>query len=162
MPTRSYLLYVSFESEIMTWFPYICFLVTLIIIWFMPKHLTKVEIYVTWFVVGLINLSSDIILSFVFHLYELGPKGVQLSVHFIELTLGSTHGIIYLNFMPHDVKRFIPYFFAWIAYSILLESALLYFGFITYSGWSLWYSGIYYAVALVYTRWHLNFIRSGK
>ncbi|WP_400243912.1 hypothetical protein AB3U99_22240 [Niallia sp. JL1B1071] len=146
----------------MMWFPYIYLIFTLIIIWFMPKRLTKVEIYVTWFVVALINLSSDIILSFVFHMYELGPKGVQLSVHLIELTLGSIHGILYLNFMPHDVKKFIPYFFAWFVYSILLESILIYFGFITYSGWSLWYSGIYYVIALIYTRWHLNFIRSGK
>ncbi|EOR23249.1 hypothetical protein A499_13731 [Niallia nealsonii AAU1] len=94
----------------MMWFPYLYLLLTLIILLFMPKRLTKVEIYVTWFVVALINLSSDLILSFVFHMYELGPKGVQLSVHFIELTLGATHGIIYLNFMPQHFKSYIPIF----------------------------------------------------
>ena len=146
----------------MIWFPYSYLAVTLIIIWFMPKHLTKKEIYVTWFVVALINLSSDVILSLVFHLYELGPNGVQLYVHIIELTLGSTHGIIYLNFMPHGLRKFIPYFFGWLVYSILLESILIYFGFVTYSEWKLWYSGIYYAVALGYARWHLAFIRSEK
>lgn len=146
----------------MMWFPYLYLLLTLIIILFMPKRLTKVEIYVTWFVVALINLSSDLILSFVFHMYELGPKGVQLSVHFIELTLGATHGIIYLNFMPQHFKNYIPYFCAWLFYSVLLEFLLLSFEFLTYSGWHLWYSRIYYAFALLYTRWHLTFIRSEK
>ncbi|HWJ79950.1 MAG TPA: hypothetical protein VNR61_17955 [Niallia sp.] len=146
----------------MAWFPYVILFLALLLIWYMPKHLSKVEIYVTWFVIALINLSVDIVLSFVFNLYELGEEGIQLSVHIIELSLGSAHGIIFLNFMPQKRKRFLSYFLFWLIYSVLLEAGLVHFKFIHYSGWKLWYSFIFYSLALLYTRWHLFFIRSGK
>ena len=146
----------------MIWFPYVVLCITLLIIWLMPKHLSKVEVYATWSVVALINLSIDVVLSFVFHLYELGEEGVQLSVHLIEITLGSANGIIFLNFMPHDRNKFLLYSIFWLGYSVLLEFSLVYFGFIHYYGWKLWHSAIFYCFSFLFIRWHLFFIRSGK
>lgn len=146
----------------MIWLPYLVLFVALIIICFMPKRLSKVEIYVTWFVVALINSSVDIVLSFCFHLYSLAGEGIQFSVHIIEITLGSAHAILYLNFMPVKKRAFLWYLSGWLVYSVALEAIFVHFDFIHYSGWKLWYSAIFYIVALLYTRWHLFFIRSKK
>ncbi len=57
--------------------PNLSLFINLVIIRFMPKYLTKKEIYISWFVVALFNLSSDIVLSLYFRLYELNGDGVQ-------------------------------------------------------------------------------------
>ena len=140
--------------------PYLFLFISLVIIRFMPKHLTKKEIYISWLVVALINLSSDIVLSLYFRLYELNGDGVQLSVHIIELTLGASYGIIFLNFMPKTMKRFIVYCVYWLIFSLLFESLLAYTDFIHYFEWNIWYSALYYLAAFFFIRWHLHFIRS--
>ncbi|WP_216772736.1 hypothetical protein [Metabacillus halosaccharovorans] len=142
--------------------PYLSLFINLVIIRFMPKHLTNKEIYISWFVVALINLSSDIVLSLYFRLYELNGDGVQLSVHIIELTLGASYGIIFLNFMPKAMKRFIVYCVYWLIFSLIFESLLVYTDFIHYFEWNIWYSALYYLAAFFFIRWHLYFIRSGN
>lgn len=126
----------------------------------MPKRLTKVEIYISWFVIAMINLSSDVVLDLVFNLYSLNGGKVQLSVHFIEWTLSASYGIIYLNFLPHKRIQFIIYLFGWLLYSCLFEYMLVHFNFINYSGWKLWFSVPYYLFALLFMKWHLKFIKS--
>ncbi|WP_127588797.1 hypothetical protein [Paenibacillus koleovorans] len=64
----------------MWWSTYFALAINLIIIAFMPKRLTKVEIYVTWIIIVCINLSSDIILALYFKLYELDEPGIQFMV----------------------------------------------------------------------------------
>jgi hypothetical protein len=143
----------------MWWFTYIALVVNLLIIWFMPKRLTRSEIYVTWLIIACINLSADIILALYFKLYELDGKGIQLGVHFLELTLSPSYGIIYLNFMPRTVKNFIWYLIGWVSISVLFEYVLIHFRFINYSGWELWYSALFYPIPFLFLRWHLDFIR---
>lgn len=106
----------------MYWFPYLSLAINLIIIWFMPKRLTNKEIYVSWAVIALINLSTDVMLSLYFRLYELNGGGVQLWVHIIELTLGASFGIIFLNFMPESRRSFFFYTAAWVIFSVLLRN----------------------------------------
>lgn len=65
----------------MYWFPYSALAVNLLIIWLMPKSLTNKEIYVSWFVVALINMSTDLVLSLYFRLYEL--MAGEFSLEFI-------------------------------------------------------------------------------
>ncbi|MEK3853799.1 hypothetical protein [Cytobacillus sp. FSL H8-0458] len=36
----------------MYWVPYLSLAINLIVIWFMPKHLTNKEIYVSWAVIA--------------------------------------------------------------------------------------------------------------
>ncbi len=145
----------------MYWLPYTILVINLLIIWFMPKRLTNKEIYVTWFVIALINLSTDVLLSFYFKLYELNGPGVQLAVHFIELTLGASFGIIYLNFMPFDWRSFTIYTSIWTVFSIIFELVMVKCQFINYMGWEIWYSIPYYIGAFLFMRWHLNFLRKG-
>lgn len=146
----------------MYWLPYVVLMVNIVIIWLMPKNLTKLEIYINWIVIALINLSTDILLSFYFELYELAGPGVQLSVHIIELTLAASFGIIYLNFMPKGLKAFVLYLAGWLLFSLILEFALVKLDFLRYFTWKLSYSVPYYIAALLFTRWHLHFIRKNN
>src|SRR4051812_47291250 len=119
----------------MWWFPYTALGINLIIIRFMPKRLTIKEIYVTWFVIAMINLSSDIILSKYFKLYEINGGGFQLRVHLLEWTLAASFGIIFLNFMPQKLNKFILYLIAWLVFSMIFEALLVILKFINYMGW---------------------------
>ncbi len=144
------------------WFiPFTSLLINLLIIYFMPKHISKKEIYISWFVVALINLSSDIVLSLYFKFYELNGGGIQLSVHFLELTLGASYGIIFLNFMPENRMKFYVYTIVWVVYSLLFELLMVKVNFIHYAGWNIWYSAPFYFIYCWFLRWHLRFIRSG-
>lgn len=139
--------------------PYLALVINLLIIWFMPKRITGREIYATWAVIALINLSTDVTLDLYFRLYELGGPGVQIGVHFIELTLGASFGIIFLNFMPRKNSAFVLYILAWLVITILFELLMVKVGFIRYTGWEWWYSVPYYIAAFFFVRWHLAFIR---
>ncbi|ESU33228.1 hypothetical protein G3A_07285 [Bacillus sp. 17376] len=143
----------------MFWAPYLALVINLLIIWFMPKRLTGREIYVTWAVIALINLSTDVTLDLYLKLYELGGPGVQLRVHFIEMTLGASFGIIFLNFMPRKISAFSLYMAVWLVITILFELLMVKVEFIRYTGWEWWYSVPYYIVAFFFVRWHLYFIR---
>ncbi len=139
--------------------PYLALFLNLIIIWRMPKRLSKSEIYATWFTVACINFSSDIILALHLKLYEIAQPGIQLWVHVLEWTLGASYGIIYLNFLPTKARSFALYVIAWLVYSVLFEAVLVHVKYIIYDGWKLWYSAVYYFFTLLFLRWHINYIR---
>lgn len=144
----------------MWWLPYGALVINLLVLWFMPKRLTNKEIYVTWFVIAMINLSSDWVLTRYLNFYELNGGGFQLRIHILEWTLGASYGIIYLNFMPKKIHRTTLYIAAWLAYALIFETALVYVKFVNYSGWKIWYSAPYYLLALLFLRWHLHYIRT--
>jgi hypothetical protein len=146
----------------MYWAPYLALVINLLIIWFMPMRLTAKEIYSSWAVIALINLSTDVALDLYFHLYELGGPGVQLRVHFIEVTLGASFGIIFLNLMPRKIHTFAFYMIGWLVITILFELLMVKVGFIRYTGWEWWYSVPYYIAAFFFVRWHLFFLRKGS
>jgi hypothetical protein len=143
----------------MWWIPYTALLINLVVIWLMPKRLSKVEIYAIWFVTVCINFSTDIVLAIYFDLYELAGEGIQLGVHLLEWTLSPSYGIIFLNFLPRRTFNWILYLIGWTVYSVLFEALLVNVDFVVYSGWKLWYSAIYYLLALLFVRWQLHFIR---
>lgn len=132
--------------------PYTALIINILIIWFMPKRLTNQEIYVSWIIIAMINLSSDIVLSLYYKLYELGEPGVQLSVHLLEWTLAASYGIIYLNFMPQKIYKFMLYTIVWVAYSLIFESALVHFKFINYTGWKLLYSVLFTSLTVLHKK----------
>ena len=143
----------------MWWFVYAATAINLIVIWFMPKRLTRREIYVTWFFIVPINISVDMINNFYFHLYHLDGEGMQLRVHLIEWTLGPSYGIIFLNFMPQALRSFVWYTGGWVAYSVLFEWVTVHLHFLTYTGWKLWYSLLVYIAIFLLLRWHIRYIR---
>lgn len=142
------------------WFPYLATAINLLIIWFMPKNLTKQEIYILWLVLSAIAFCTDLLFGGVFDLFDYGPNSdVTLWGYPIELLLSPSSGIIFLNFMPKERVRFVKYFILWVVFSTCFEWLSLKFNCIFYKGWQLWYSTVIYIFTFIFIRWHFNFIR---
>lgn len=66
----------------------------------------------------------------------------------IKLIMGALFGILFLNYMPKDFKKFVPYWFFWVAFSTFFEWTTVYFGYLTYNGWKLWYSAVFFVLII--------------
>ncbi|MBP1935073.1 hypothetical protein [Ammoniphilus resinae] len=144
------------------WFPYLTIVITLCIVAFMPKHLTKREIYHTWWVLASITVYTDLLFGDVLDLYDLGADGLQLLDLPVEALLPPSIGIIYLNFLPKNKRRHVVYIMGWTVFSVVYEWLAILCGFEKLKEWSLWYSALVYLLVFLFLRWHLYFIRSGR
>lgn len=126
----------------------------------MHKRLTLQEYYITWCIVSLHTLFSDLLFADVLDLYDLMKQnGPQFTDLFIQISLPALFGIVYLNFMPSKKRKFIPYLLFWITFSVLYEQLSRYFNYVEYKGWKVFYSVIFYLYACLFMRWHFYFIR---
>src|SRR4051794_9709801 len=88
--------------------------VNLVIIWLMPKRLTRAEIYVTWAIVILIAFILDGIQGAALDLYYFFNEKVEIPDVIVQLVAGS-YGPIVANFMPKKFGRFVVYTICWTA-----------------------------------------------
>ena len=140
----------------------VSYLLAGLVLLFSPKRLTKQEIYMAWIIISFITLLSDTIFGLLLDQYDLldgqGPQPLDL---FVELTLPALFGILYMNFMPGETRKFILYMVFWIVFSVLYEQFSRYTGYVNYKGWNGWYSALFYLFACLFMRWHFRFIRKG-
>ncbi|MFC5452921.1 hypothetical protein [Paenibacillus aestuarii] len=140
--------------------PYFTFIIALFIIWFMPKYLSRREIYITWGWMAALTVYTDLILGVIFDLYDFGNEP---AIDFFDLplqaTLAPSAAIIILNFMPRSKKSFILYLVAVVLFSIFYEWLCTLTGYIVPKGWKLWYSAPFYLLGTLFIRWHLFFLR---
>ncbi|MFC4768352.1 hypothetical protein [Effusibacillus consociatus] len=136
-------------------------IIALLVALFMKKRLTRKEIYVTWTTLSGLGIVTDLILGDVVDWIDIGPApGIQLSDIVILSTLPPAAGVIFLNFMPEKRTRFFAYLLFWAASSVLFEWLSVRVHWLTYKGWSLWYSAPAYVLIFLFLRWHLSFLRS--
>jgi hypothetical protein len=124
----------------------------------MKKKIIKQEIISTACFVSLVTIVSDLYFGEMLDLYDLMKPGPQVSDMMIELTLPATFGIIYVNFMPKRIAKFIWYLIFWVVFSVLYEQLTRYFGYVTYKGWNVYYSFVFYIFACLFTRWYFFLI----
>ncbi|CAM3798760.1 hypothetical protein GCM10009865_05890 [Aeromicrobium ponti] len=140
----------------------VSYIVLLLIILKMPKRLSLPEVYITFLVVSFHTLFADLLFADILDLYDLMKQnGPQFSDLAIQITLPVLFGILYLNFMPNEKEKFIPYFIFWVAFSTVYEQISRYFGYVEYKGWKIWFSVLFYIYACAFMRWHYRFIRNG-
>ncbi|QGQ95518.1 hypothetical protein EHS13_11825 [Paenibacillus psychroresistens] len=133
-----------------------------LILWFMPKHLTRQEMYCTWLVMVFITREADQFLDLVFHLYDqLGP-GVQWQVIVLQTLFPGAIGTIFLNFMPQNRLKFIAYLIACMCFSVIFEWITILTDYLTYRQWTLWYSAGVYIIGIILLRYHLAFLRTNR
>lgn len=131
-----------------------------LIVYFMPKKITRKEMYITWFVISAITLFTDIIVGASFDLFNFGvDKKPRVPETILEVTLSPLASIIFLNFMPKKLLKFYLYVIAWTIASILFEYACLKVGYLSYKGWKLIYSAPFYIFTSLFLRWHYKYIR---
>ncbi len=133
--------------------------ITICFIWFMPKRLSKQEIYITWGIMAALTLIIDLIFGLVYDLYDFATPNVTLIDIFLQAALPPSIGVIFLNFMPEKRSRFIPYLLLVTLSSVIFEWLCIMFKYLVYKGWSIWFSAIFYFLGMIYLRWHLFFIR---
>ncbi|WP_156396607.1 hypothetical protein [Paenibacillus sp. Soil724D2] len=130
-----------------------------LIVWLMPKRLTRQEMYSTWLFMVFITRSTDQLLDLVLHLYDqLGP-GIQWQVVVIQTVFPGAVGIIILNFMPLSRFKFFAYLFGCTLFSIFFEWIAIRVDYLTYNNWSMWYSVGVYIIGVIMLRIHLSFLR---
>lgn len=135
----------------------------LIFVWFMPKRISLRDMVVIWITASYVEIVVDLYLDKVMKLYHFGASD-ELSVFALTTKLVSAplFAIPFINFMPREFKRFIPYWIAWVVFSTFFEWTTTKFGYLTYTGWELWYSFIFYLFMLPLFRWFFLFIESNK
>jgi len=126
---------------------------------FVPKHLTKQEFYSTFFVMIALTLISDLTFGHLFDMYDFFKDEITFTDLFLQLTLPPTIGVLILNFMPLQTARFIYYWIAITILSLLYEWLSVITGYLVYKGWIILYSVPFYSLGLLYLRWHLFFLR---
>lgn len=115
---------------------------------FMPKRMTKLEIYTTInFVITLVVI-IDTIIDLKYNKYGYIAPGVQLYASMIQITIYPALSTIMLNFFPIDssIKAKVFYILGWSLFSTFFEYLSLKSGFLYYNGWKLWYSLLAYPI----------------
>ncbi|WP_134703699.1 CBO0543 family protein [Ammoniphilus sp. YIM 78166] len=148
----------------MIWFPILTIAVNLVFIWFMPKRMTRKEIYTTWALLSMLSLTVDTLFghSGEITLLHFQEEGLQISDLLFEIMLAPSFGIIFSNYMPEQLGAFIKYTVYWTAFSTLYEWVTVQIDFLIYQGWKLWYSTVIYVITFSFIRWHLYFLRTSK
>jgi len=143
------------------WFVISITAAALVFIWFMPKRITRKEIYITWWTMASLAVFTDLFLGIApldLFDYTNNPKPEPLSI-LIEILMPACFGIIFLNFMPMRWKPFLLYMACYILMSVGIEWITVLTGYLRYKGWNLWLSALVYLCGTLYLKWHLHFIR---
>lgn len=117
--------------------------------------------YMIWITVSYIEILLDLVLAVpILELYYFaGEQEVSPEAVGIKLIMAPLFALLFLNYMPRKFVRFIPYWLVWAAFSTLFEWTTIYFGYLTYTGWKLWYSAIFYTMIFPLIRWHYYYIK---
>lgn len=140
-------------------FGYVSLAITILIIWFMPKRITRKEIYITWGWIAAITVYSDLVFGLILDLYDFVEPEMNFLDLLLQATLPPSFGIIFINFLPRKRRQFIAYLVAVVIISLFYEWLSLLTGYLVYKGWKLWYSAPFYLFGMIYLRWHLSYLR---
>jgi hypothetical protein len=131
-------------------------------VWFMPKRLTRKEMYSTWLLMVFLTRTTDQLLDLVLHLYDQLNPGIQWQVVMIQSILPGAVGIVILNFMPKNSLKFFTFTIVCTLLSVVFEWITIRVGYLTYNNWSLWYSAGVYIIGIIFLRCHLSFLRKSQ
>lgn len=116
-----------------------------IIVWFMPKHVQRKDILVVWITVSYVEIVVDLYLGFFMDLYYFaGEREISIEALSIKLVMAPLFGVIFVNYLPKQWLHIILYWLLWIAFSTLFEWTTVLFDYLTYTGWNIWLSLIFY------------------
>ena len=128
---------------------------------FVPKRISFIEIYSTFFFAYWLGITTDIILDFKYNLYGYESNGIQLTCLVFVTTIYFSVNTLFLDFFPYNkslLKR-ILYILLWSIFSIAYESTLVHTGFFYYKGWRWWYSALLYPILFSVLRLNLFWVQ---
>lgn len=121
------------------------------VVWFMPKNISRIELYTTSLFAIVLQLSADIFLSFKFKLYWYFNKGVDTETFLVIFGLYPQVNMMFLNFFPYNKRLFskIMYILGWSVFAVFYEFLIVHSNVFKYGGWKLWYSIPIYPVLYI-------------
>ncbi|MEW9670078.1 hypothetical protein ABLT31_14640 [Ammoniphilus sp. 3BR4] len=101
-----------------------------------------------WITTSFIEILMDTILAVpLLDLYYFaGENKVSPEAVAIKLIMAPLFAITFLNFMPSNFTRFVSYWLLRASFSTFFEWTTIYFGYLTYNGWKLWDSAVFYVI----------------
>lgn len=129
--------------------------------YFMPKRMTKLEMYTTSLFSAFFQLIVDIYLDLKYHLYGYFGEGVDNETILVILGVFPAVNIIILNYFPYgkELKKQSYYILLWSLFLLFYEWGAVKLGYFYYNGWKLWYSALCYPPILAILGWQLNWLR---
>ncbi|SHG28227.1 CBO0543 family protein [Ornithinibacillus halophilus] len=123
------------------------FLITTIIlfvaiVYFMPKNVSKLDMYVTTLFVTVLHLMTDIVLEFKYGLYGYFEVGVDYKTFLITFFIYPTVNLMFINFFPHQKSFFKKalYIIGFSAFALTYEYISVMVDIFHYYRWKPWYS----------------------
>lgn len=143
-------------------FLYLSIVVLNAIAYFIPKKMSRLELYITTIFAYSLQWIADVILDLKYDLYGYFNKG-----GFDWASLLAVYGIypaisvIYLNGFPYHAgySRQGLYIAGWTLFSLVYEWCALHSGWFYYNGWKLWYSAVIDPCLFLVLLWHFKIIR---
>lgn len=140
---------------------FIIFIIFNLISLFVPKKISKIEIYATCMFAFAYGITTDLILDMHYNLYGYFDKGFNwLGLLGIVLYFPSI-SFLFLNFYPLNKKLLSKsiYIILWTIFSVSFERFSLQTEFFYYNGWKIWYSAILYPLIFLVLVANRRFVR---
>ena len=140
---------------------YITFIIFNILAFYIPKRISKIEIYSTCFFAYAYGITTDLVLDVHYHLYGYFESGFQwLGLLGIILCFPSI-SLLFLNYYPFEkmILQKIIYILCWSIFSIIFEWICLQTEYFYYNGWKLWYSGVLYPIIFIVLVINMRLVR---
>ncbi|MGF2614827.1 hypothetical protein FZC84_08260 [Rossellomorea vietnamensis] len=124
----------------------------LILVWKIPKKLSRLEMYACSLFSIYLALFADSILGGMYHLYAYFKPGVEVIDYAAAIGIYPAIAILFLNFFPfgRHLKWKLAYITAWTVFSLFYEwSAANFSSLFLYTGWKIGYSVPIYPLLFV-------------
>ena len=131
---------------------------------FMPKRLSKLEIYSTALFSGVLQLLTDFAFISVYGFYSYFNKLADLRTLLITFGIFPALNTIYLNFFPFSRGNRSKglYILGWSVFAILFELRCIRHGVFIYRNWKSWYSALLYPLVFLLLIGNLFFLQKLK
>lgn len=141
-----------------------CLVLFNIIAYFIPKKLSRSEMYSTSLFALLYGTLTDMVLDLHYNLYGYFEKGFQWTGLLVEFLYFPSINIIFLNLYPFSKKFYykILYIIVWDIFSLFFEWFSVHSHIFYYNGWKLWYSGLVYPFIFLILLINLKILKKFK
>jgi len=129
---------------------------------FIPKRLSKAEMYITSLYSLVWGHVIDMALDFKLTLYYYFDKSIQWSDFLVPFLIYPSITILFLNYYPFEKrnKYKISYIIGWSIFSVIFEWFSEQTDFFTHVKWKLWHSAFLYPFLFLILLWHLKLCKN--
>lgn len=84
------------------------------------------------------------------------PNGILIMM--MELLIGPTYGVLFIQYLPENKNKYLPYIAGWIILLLALEALFHETGLLLYYKWNYFYSTLTYLFTLILLLWQHHYL----